>query len=385
VPPFDATIIKQLKLQDFVMLGKTNLDEFAHGSSTENSAFWPTHNPWDLTRVPGGSSGGSAAAVAAGLVVYALGTDTGGSIRQPASFCNLVGLKPTYGRLSRYGLIAMTSSTDVPGFFTQTVEDAAILLEVLAGEDPKDATTRESTKASVIFNRSIKGLKIGLPAEYFIKGLHPEVEQAVKNAAQKLEELGAVVQEVSLPHSPYGLAIYYIITPSEVSSNLARFDGIRFGLNVKEAKTLLEVYQKSRGRGFGAEAKRRIMIGTFVLSAGYYDAYYKKAQQVRSLLVNDFNNVFQEVDVLLTPTSPSTAFKIGEKTNDPLAMYLEDILLVPASLAGLPAVSVPCGFSQTGLPIGVQIIGPQFKDELILEVAYRYEQATDWHKSKPHL
>jgi aspartyl-tRNA(Asn)/glutamyl-tRNA(Gln) amidotransferase subunit A len=387
IPPFDATVIRQLKENDFIMLGKTNLDEFAHGGSTENSAFWPTHNPWDLERVPGGSSGGSAAAVAAGMSVYALGTDTGGSIRQPAAFCNLVGFKPTYGRCSRYGLLSMTSSTDVPGFFTKTVEDAAIILEAIAGQDKKDSTTLPEPIGKYLgklMDLDIKGLKIGLPREYFIDGMDPEVKGAVKGAVQDLEKQGAKVCEVSLPYSKYGVAVYYIVTPSEVSSNLARYDGIRFGLSKnKEATTLLDVYQKSRGSGFGGEAKRRIMIGTFALSSGYYDAYYKKAQKVRTLLMADFQKAFQEVDVLITPTSPGTAFKIGEKLDDPLAMYLEDVFLVPASLAGLPAVSIPCGFSSQNLPIGMQIIGPQLGETRILQTAAFYQGMTDWHTREP--
>ncbi|HBH46275.1 MAG: aspartyl/glutamyl-tRNA amidotransferase subunit A [Candidatus Jacksonbacteria bacterium RIFOXYC2_FULL_44_29] len=387
VPPFDATVIKQLKAKDFVMLGKTNLDEFAHGASTENSSFWPTHNPWDLERVPGGSSGGSAAAVSAGMAAYALGTDTGGSIRQPASFCGIVGFKPTYGRCSRYGLLAMTSSTDVPGFFTSSVEDAAIVLAALAGVDPRDATTLPVSVPDylkAVRDPKIKGLRIGLPQEYFIPGMDREVEQAVRKAITDLERQGAVVKEVSLPYSKYGVAVYYVVTPSEVSSNLGRYDGIRYGLSYHDqADNLFDVYQKTRGAGFGPEAKRRIMIGTFALSSGYYDAYYKKAQQVRSLIIRDFEHVFAEVDVLMVPTSPGAAFKIGEKANDPLAMYLEDVFLVPASLAGLPAISIPCGFTSKKLPIGMQIIGPQLGEEKILEAAAFYEGLTDWHKTKP--
>ena len=387
VPPFDATVIKQLKAKDFVMLGKTNLDEFAHGASTENSSFWPTHNPWDLERVPGGSSGGSAAAVSAGMAAYALGTDTSGSIRQPASFCGIVGFKPTYGRCSRYGLLAMTSSTDVPGFFTSSVEDAAIVLAALAGVDPRDATTLPVSVPDylkAVRDPKIKGLRIGLPQEYFIPGMDREVEQAVRKAITDLERQGAVVKEVSLPYSKYGVAVYYVVTPSEVSSNLGRYDGIRYGLSYHDqADNLFDVYQKTRGAGFGPEAKRRIMIGTFALSSGYYDAYYKKAQQVRSLIIRDFEHVFAEVDVLMVPTSPGAAFKIGEKANDPLAMYLEDVFLVPASLAGLPAISIPCGFTSKKLPIGMQIIGPQLGEEKILEAAAFYEGLTDWHKTKP--
>lgn len=389
VPSFDATVIRQLRQNDFIMLGKTNLDEFAHGASTENSGFWPSHNPWDLERVPGGSSGGSAAAVAAQMSAYALGTDTGGSIRQPASFCNLVGFKPSYGRCSRYGLFGMTSSTDVPGFFTKTVEDAAIVLGALAGQDKKDGTTLLSDAPDYLHHLSnfkINGLKIGLPQEYFIKGMDKEVETAVRQAVKKLEKQGALISEISLPYTKYGVAVYYIVTPAEISSNLARYDGIRFGLSKREeSKNLLEVYQKSRGAGFGPEVKRRIMIGAYALCSGYYDAYYKKAQTVRALLIQDFQRAFAEIDVLITPTSPGTAFKIGEKAGDPLAMYLEDVFLVPASLAGLPAVSIPCGFSSQNLPIGMQIIGKQMEELKILQVAQVYERMNKWHAKKPRL
>ncbi|HCA67360.1 MAG: Glutamyl-tRNA(Gln) amidotransferase subunit A [Parcubacteria group bacterium GW2011_GWF2_44_17] len=389
VPPFDATVIELLRARDFVMLGKTNLDEFAHGSSTENSAFWTTRNPWDLTRVPGGSSGGSAAAVVSGMAVYALGTDTGGSIRQPASYCGLVGLKPTYGLCSRYGLIAMTSSTDVPGFLTKRVEDAAYLLSALAGRDPKDATTlscdsRDYLKA--IAEPRLNGVRIGIPKEYFIEGLNKEVLNAVKGAVRILEKEGAIVKEISLPHSQYGIAVYYIVTPSEVSSNLGRFDGIRYGFSKhSDAEDLIDVYYKSRGAGFGQEAKRRIMIGTYALSSGYYDAYYKKAQKVRTLIIDDFKRAFREVDVIITPTAPDVAFKIGSKENDPLAMYLEDIFSVPVSLAGLPAISIPCGFNHENLPIGMQIIGPQLGETILLKVAAYYEGITDWHTKEPML
>lgn len=389
VPPYDATVIRRLRAMDFVILGKTNLDEFAHGSSTENSAFWTTRNPWDVTRVPGGSSGGSAAAVASDMAVYALGTDTGGSIRQPAAYCGIVGLKPTYGLLSRYGLFAMTSSTDVPGFLTKTTADAAYLLEALAGRDPKDATTlpgsaREYVKALHV--PSLQGVRIGIPKEYFIKGLDKEVESAVRGAVSLMEREGAIVKEISLPYSSYGIAVYYVVTPSEVSSNLGRFDGIRYGLSKHaEADNLIDVYYKSRGAGFGAEAKRRIMIGTYALSSGYYDAYYKKAQKVRTLIINDFARAFKEVDVIITPIAPGVAFKIGAKGNDPLAMYLEDIFVVPVSLAGLPAISIPCGFNHENLPIGMQIIGSHEGEAKLLEVAAYYEGITEWHMRKPAL
>lgn len=389
VPPFDATVIKKLKARSFVMLGKTNLDEFGHGGSTENSAFGPTHNPWNLEQVAGGSSGGSGAAVSADLSVFALGTDTGGSIRCPASYCGIVGLKPSYGRSSRYGLLSMTSSTDVPGILAKTVEDCAIVLEAMAGSDEQDATTLPAPVESIadrLTSASVKGLKIGLPKECFIKGLNKEVEDAVRAAVRMLEQQGAEVVEVSLPHAEYGIAVYYIITPSEISSNLGRYDGIRFGLSRRDqAANLFEVYTKSRGAGFGPETKRRIMIGTYALSSGYYDAYYKKAQKVRTLIAQDFKAVFDQIDVIITPTQPTTAFKIGAKADDPLANYLEDIFVAPASLAGLPAVSIPCGFSSENLPIGMQIIGPQLGERKILEVGYVYEQGSEWHMRQPRV
>ncbi|MBU4256950.1 Asp-tRNA(Asn)/Glu-tRNA(Gln) amidotransferase subunit GatA [Patescibacteria group bacterium] len=413
VAPFDATVVKKLKEAGAVILGKTNLDEFAHGASTENSAFGPTHNPWDLNRVPGGSSGGSAAAVAADMCLFALGTDTGGSIRCPASFCGVVGLKPSYGRSSRFGLIAMTSSTDVPGPLAKTVEDAAIVMSVIAGQDKLDSTTAgEKVPGYSQKLDSIKGLKIGVPKEYFIKGMEKQVEEAVKAAIAKMEELGGEIIPVSLPHTKYAVPVYYIITPSEISSNLARFDGIKYGLSEKDAQNLAEIYFKSRGKGFGPEAKRRIMLGTYVLSAGYYDAYYLQAQKVRTRIIQEFDRVLSEVDILATPTSPDTAFKIGEKSNDPMQMYLEDIFVSGASLAGLPAISVPCGFINPigykenkmkcgdiegnklnekqksgagGLPVGLQIIGRRFDEATIMRAAREFEQATEWHKRKPEL
>ena len=386
IAPYDATIIKKLKEAGAVLLGKANLDEFAHGSSGENSAYGPTKNPWDLERVAGGSCSGSGAAVAADMCLFSLGTDTGGSIRCPASFCGVVGLKPTYGRSSRFGLIAMTSSTDVPGPITKTAEDTAIVLKTMAGHDKNDATTLEIKVDDYMkkISKNIKGLKIGMPQEYFIKGMDKQVEQAVKDAIKKLEEMGAEIVEVSLPHTKYALPVYYIITPSEISSNLARFDGIRYGLSENNVKNLMEVYTKSRGKGFGPEAKRRIMLGTYVLSAGYYDAYYLQAQKVRTKVAREFDQVLSKVDVLATPTSPNTAFKIGEKSDDPIEMYLEDIFVSGASLAGLPAISVPCGFNN-GLPVGLQIIGRRFEEETILRVVNNYEQATDWHKKKVEL
>ena len=386
VPNFDATVIAKLKENGAIILGKNNCDAWGHGSSTENSDFGPTHNPWDLDRVPGGSSGGSAAAMAAEQVIYSLGTDTGGSIRHPASLCGVVGLKPTYGRVSRYGAIAMGSSLDCIGPVTKTVEDAALVLKVMAGQDKKDATTppKPVPDYAKILNKGVKGLKIGLPKEVFIDGLDQGVKSSLQKAAEDLEKLGAKFEEVSLPHLAYGLACYYIIMPSEVSSNLGRYDGIRYGYQDKEAKDLFEIYTKSRAQGFGAEAKRRIMIGTYVLSAGYYDAYYKKAMKVRTLIKQDFDNVLSKVDLILMPTSPRPAFKIGEKTNDPLTMYLEDIFTVTINLAGVPAISIPCGFVNN-LPVGMQLIAKQFNEETILQAAYAYEQVNAWNKVKPEL
>lgn len=384
IAPFDATIIKKLKQAGAVLLGKTNMDEFAHGASTENSAFGPTHNPWDLKRVPGGSSGGSAAATAADMCLFALGTDTGGSIRQPASFCGTVGLKPTYGRASRFGLISMTSSTDVPGAITKTVEDAGIVLKVIEGVDENDSTTATGAVIETRRGASLQGMKIGLPKEYFIDGIEKGVKDAVEKAIEKLKELGAKFVEVNLPHTKYGIPVYYIITPSEISSNLARFDGVKYGLSEKDGKNLMEVYTKSRGRGFGPEAKRRIMLGTYVLSAGYYDAYYLQAQKVRTKIKEEMDEVLKKVDCLLTPTSPHPAFKIGEQSGDPLKMYLEDIFVTGASLAGLPAMSIPCGFA-SGLPVGMQLIGGRFGEDILLKVGEAYEKAVEWNKQKPKL
>lgn len=373
--PYDATVIKRLKAVGAVLLGKTNLDEFAHGASTENSAYGPTKNPLDLTRVPGGSSGGSAAAVAANMCLFALGSDTGGSIRQPAAFCGVVGLKPSYGRVSRFGLLSMTSSTDVIGPLTKTAYDAALVLEVIAGDDERDATaTPEAIEHySTLVGVGVKGLKIGLPKEYFLAGLNSEVKEKIMVAAKKLEAAGAKIVEVSLPYTKYGIPVYYIITPSEISSNLARFDGIGWGLAKDEAKNLQEFYKQNRGEGFGPEVKRRILLGTYALSAGYYDAYYKKAQAVRTLIDEDFQAVFKHVDLLLTPTSPHPAFKLGAQTSDPLAMYLEDIFVAGASLAGLPALSVPAGLVSTGdgkeLPVGAQLIAPRLKEGVLFEAA----------------
>ena len=384
--PYDATVIKKLSEAGAVITGKTNLDEFAMGSSTENSALGKTVNPWDESRVPGGSSGGSAAAVASGDAPLALGTDTGGSVRQPAAFCGVVGFKPTYGRVSRYGLVAMASSLDQAGMFGRKVEDVATLLQAVAGPDQEhDATSVDQPIPDFrkALTGDVKGLKVGLPKEYFIDGIQSEVEKAVRTAADELKAAGAEVTEVSLPHTKYSIAIYYIIMPAESSSNLARYDGIRYGLSVPDATSLLDTYLETREQGFGDEVKRRIMLGTYVLSAGYYDAYYKKAEAVRSVIRQEFDEVFKNVDVLLTPTTPTTAFKIGEKTDDPLQMYLNDIFTVPANLAGLPAISVPAGFDKQGLPIGLQLMGKQWDEETVLRTAHAYESKHDWHAKSP--
>lgn len=397
IASYDAAVVKKLKTAGMVLLGKTNLDEFAMGSSTETSYFGPTKNPWDLRRVPGGTSGGSAGAVAADECIYALGSDTGGSIRQPASLCGVVGLKTTYGRVSRYGLIAMASSLDQIGPLTKNVEDARMVLEAIAGRDEMDATTIKISKSN-FKSQDFKNIKIGVPKEYFVSGMDRGVEECVKKAIKKLEELGAKIEEVSLPHAEYGLAVYYIIMPAEVSANLARFDGIRYGysilgkgnplqspLNIRGEKGgLYEVYTHSRARGFGDEVKRRIMLGAYTLSTGYYDAYYLKAQKVRTLVKQDFEKAFQKVDCLVTPTSPTVAFKLGEKFDDPLTMYLSDIYTVSINVAGVPAISIPCGFVKN-LPVGLQIIGKHFDEETILQVAQAYEEATEWHKMKPKI
>ncbi|MFA5155657.1 MAG: Asp-tRNA(Asn)/Glu-tRNA(Gln) amidotransferase subunit GatA [Patescibacteria group bacterium] len=381
--PYDATVIKKLKQAGAVLLGKTNLDEFAHGASTENSAYGPTHNPRHLSHVPGGSSGGSAAAVAADMCIFAIGSDTGGSIRYPASFCGVFGLKPSYGRVSRFGLLSMTSSTDVIGPLTKTAEDAALVLQVIAGPDEHDATTTPEPVGkytqAVAAAKDLKGMTIGWPKEYFIKDLDSRVAARVRAAAEKLEAADAKFKEVSLPYTKYGIPVYYIITPSEISSNLARFDGIGWGKAHQEADNLQDFYKYSRGSGFGPEAKRRIMLGTYALSAGYYDAYYKKAQAVRTLIINDFAAAFKEVDLLLTPAAPHPAFKIGEHLDDPLAMYLEDVFMSGASLAGLPAISVPAGLVEhregTPLPVGAQLIGPRLSEAAVLQAAKILEQA----------
>ncbi len=385
IPPYDATVVTRLKSSGAVLLGKTNMDEFAMGSSNENSAFGPVRNPWDPDRVPGGSSGGSAAAVAADLCAAALGTDTGGSIRQPASFCGIVGLKPTYGRVSRYGLVAFASSLDQVGPMTKDVRDAALLLSVIAGHDPKDSTSVDhpAEDYTAALEAPITGLRIGMPKEYFMEGTDPEVAEATSKACRIFRDLGAELVEVSLPHTEYGVAAYYIIAPAEASSNLARYDGVKYGYRFAEARDLMTLYKESRSRGFGAEVKRRIMLGTYCLSAGYYDAYYRKASQVRTLIRRDFTEAFQKCDVLIGPVSPTPAFKIGEKTDNPLQMYLNDIFTLPASLAGLPGLSLPCGYTSAGLPIGLQILGPHLGEATVLKAAYHFEQATKTERRTP--
>ena len=376
IAPYDATVIKKLKSEGCLILGKTNLDEFAMGSSTENSAFGPTHNPHDLTRVPGGSSGGSAAAIAANECVYALGSDTGGSIRLPASFCGVVGLKPTYGAVSRYGLIAFASSLDQIGPITKTVEDCKIVFEAIRGWDDMDSTSVELSQKPKTKNEklNLKEIKIGIPREYFIKGIDEEVKKVIEAAIKKYQEMGAKIEEISLPHTEYALPAYYIISPSEASANLSRYDGIKYGYSTKEAKDLMEIYLKSKGEGFGAEVRRRIMLGTYALSAGYYEAYYLRAQKVRTLVKNDFDSVFKNVDAIFTPVSPTPAFKLGEKIDDPLTMYLSDIFTVSINLAGLPALSLPCG-KVDNLPVGFQIIGKPFEESKILEISEIFEKA----------
>lgn len=386
VGPYDATVIGELKEQKSVLLGKTNLDQFAHGSSGETSFYGPTKNPWDKTRMPGGSSSGSVTAVASGLAPWALATETGGSIRQPAALTGVSGWKPTYGRVSRYGVISMCSSTDSIGAVAGSVKDLALLAEVMSGVDAKDSTTGPHDVPAYVkdLNPNLKGLKVGIPKEYFVQGIEDGVEQKVKEAIDELKKQGANISEVSLPNTKYGSLVYAIVCPSEVSSNLARYDGIRYGYTTKEASDLLGVYMKSRAEGFGDEAKRRIMTGTYVLSAGYYDAYYKKAQKVRRLIVNEFAEVFKQVDVLVCPSSPNVAQPLGEAANNPLHGYIADRLNIPASLAGLPALSVPCGFSEN-LPVGLQIIGPQWGEQKVFNVGYAYQQVSDWHKKRPNL
>ncbi len=386
VPPYSATVVDALRSQQCFLIGKTNLDEFGMGSSTEYSAFGASRNPWKLSHVPGGSSGGSAAAVAADECVAALGTDTGGSIRQPAACCGVVGLKPTYGRVSRYGLIAFASSLDQIGPITKDVMDAALMLNVLAGHDSRDSTSADKSVPDftrVFKKKDVKKLKIGVPLEFFAEGLDEEVYDAVGEALAVLEDLGGTLEEVSLPHTGVAVATYYIVATAEASSNLARYDGVKYGFRAKESSDLLEMYRSTRQEGFGPEVKRRIMLGTYALSSGYYDAYYAKAQAVRTLIREDFDRVFQDVDLLVTPVMPTPAFQLGEKIEDPLQMYLSDLYTISASLAGIPAISLPCGFSRKGLPIGMQILGRPFEEDVVLRAARAYELATDWRKKRP--
>jgi len=388
-PPYDATVIKKLKAAGATIFGlKTNMDEFAFGSSTENSYFGPTHNPWDLECVPGGSSGGCAAAVAADEAILALGSDTGGSIRQPAAFCGVVGLKPTYGRVSRYGLIAFASSLDQIGPLAKDTRDAALLMNVIAGFDPLDSTSvnievPDYTKALV---NDVKGLRIAVPKEYFVEGIDPEIKGTIEEAINKLKSLGAECKDVSLPNTQYAVPVYYIIATAEASSNLARFDAVQYGYRTADrVKNLIEMYNRTRGEGFGEEAKRRVILGTFALSHGYYDAYYLRALKVRTLIKEDFDRVFKDFDCILTPTSPTAAFKIGEKVKDPLKMYLSDIYTISVNLAGIPAISLPCGLTKKGLPVGLQILAKPFAEEMLFRMAHTYEQNTEWHKLKPKL
>ena len=386
VPPYESTVTSKLTGQGYVLIGKTNMDEFAMGSSTENSGFQLTKNPWDLERIPGGSSGGSAAAVAADECIAALGSDTGGSIRQPAALCGVVGLKPTYGRVSRYGLVAFASSLDQIGTLTKNVKDSALLMNIISGRDFLDSTSAPLPVPdfAAVLGKEVKGMRLGIPKEYFVNGMDKEVEKSVRESVRILESLGAIPVEISLPHTEYAIATYYILATSEASSNLARYDGVKYGLRV-EGKDLMEMYMNTRSQGFGAEVKRRIMLGTYALSSGYYEAYYKKAQQVRTLIKKDFEDAFNHVDIIVTPTTPTAAFKINEKTSDPLQMYLSDIFTISVNLAGVPAISIPCGFTANNLPIGLQLIGKHFDEESLFKVAYAYEQATDWHRRKPAL
>ncbi|MBA4399653.1 MAG: Asp-tRNA(Asn)/Glu-tRNA(Gln) amidotransferase subunit GatA [Chloroflexi bacterium] len=386
VPPYTATSVQRLLDAGVVVLGKTNTDEYAMGSSTENSAYGRTFNPWDMSRVPGGSSGGSAAAVAARMAPVALGTDTGGSVRQPAAYCGVTGIKPTYGRVSRYGLVAYGSSLDSVGAFGRTAEDAAMLFSAMAGYDPLDATSMDAPVPAIQLNgdANLKGLRVGVPREYFISGMQPEVENGVKQAVKQLAALGASVREVHLPHTEYALPVYYLIAPAEASANLARYDGIRFGER-KDGEVMWDIFYRTRGAGFGPEVKRRIMLGTYALSAGYYDAYYGQAQKVRTLIKRDFENAFQSVDVIATPVAPTTAFRAGEHSNDPLAMYLEDVFTLPTNLAGVPGLAFPVGFDKAGLPIGMQLMGPHFREDVLFRAAHAYQQVTDWHKRVPAL
>jgi aspartyl-tRNA(Asn)/glutamyl-tRNA(Gln) amidotransferase subunit A len=387
VPPYDAHVISRLKGADAVLLGKTNMDEFAMGSSTENSAYQITRNPWDLECIPGGSSGGSAAAVAAGEAPLALGSDTGGSIRQPAAMCGVVGLKPTYGRVSRFGLVSFASSLDQVGPFAHNVTDAALLLEVIAGHDPRDSTSvnQRVPPYRQTVDQPVQPLTIGVAREYFGEGLDPEVEQSVRAALKVYEQRGATVKEVSLPSSPFAVAVYYVVATAEASSNLARYDGVHYGYRASKYENLIDMYCRSRGEGFGMEVKRRIMLGTYALSSGYYDAYYLQALKVRRRIKEDFDRAFAACDVIMGPTSPTVAFKVGEKIDNPLAMYLMDIYTISANLAGITGVSIPCGFSRSGLPIGLQMMAPPFEEEKLLRVARMYERETDWHTRRPRL
>ena len=384
VAPYNSTVAEKLLASGSVILGKNNMDEFAMGSSNETSYFGPVKNPWDTDRVPGGSSGGSAAATAANLCVASVGTDTGGSIRQPSSLCGVVGMKPTYGRVSRFGMIAFASSLDQAGPIAKTVEDAAIILSSIAGYDPLDSTSVNlpTVDYANALSADIKGLRVGIPKEYFVSGMDPEVEKSVREAITKLETLGAEIVEISLPHSRYAVSTYYIIAPSEASSNLARYDGVRYTYRCENAETLRDLFFRSRSEGFGDEVKRRIMLGTYALSTGYYDAYYLKAQKARTLIIRDFEDAWEEVDVIASATSPETAFGIGEKTDDPLKMYLSDVLTIPCNIAGLPGISVPCGFSSEKLPIGLQIMGKPFDEQTVLNAAYAYEQSTKWYEKE---
>jgi aspartyl-tRNA(Asn)/glutamyl-tRNA(Gln) amidotransferase subunit A len=390
VAPYDATVISRLRRVGAIPFGRANMDEFAMGSSTENSAFGPSRNPWDTERIPGGSSGGSAAVVAADEAIAALGSDTGGSIRQPAALCGCVGLKPTYGRVSRYGLVAFASSLDQIGPLTKDVQDAALLMNVIAGADPADSTCLDVPVPDYTahLGKGVKGMRLGLPKEYFIEGLDPQVEQCVRRAVHHLEKLGAKISEISLPHTEYALSTYYLIAPAEASANLARFDGVRYGFRASEINGLLDHYGKTREEGFGPEVKRRIILGTYALSSGYYDAFYLKAQKVRTLIRRDFSDAFAQVDAIVCPTSPTPAFKLGERTDDPLSMYLADIFTLAANMAGICGVSIPCGFTTSGkkhLPVGLQILGKALDETTILQVAHAYEQSTDWHRMKPEL
>ena len=387
IPPYDATVIKKLSDSGAVFLGKLNMDEFAMGSSTETSHFGVTRNPWNLDVIPGGSSGGSAASVSADECAGSLGSDTGGSIRQPASMCGITGLKPTYGRVSRFGLVAFASSLDQIGPMTKDVTDTAILMNVISGRDPLDSTSADLpvpdfTKSLL---NNVKGLKIGIPKEYFVEGMDGDVEKSVRYAVELFKKLGAEIKEVSLPHTDYAVSTYYVIAPAEASSNLARYDGVKYGYRTDNSKNLLSMYKKTREEGFGAEVKRRIMLGTYTLSSGYYDAYYLKAQKVRTLIKKDFDDAFKNCDILITPTAPTSAFKIGEKFDNPIQMYLSDIFTISVNLAGVPAISIPCGFSKNGLPIGLQIIGRHFDEETVIRAAYTFEQNTDYHTKKPNI